>query len=138
MLEKFDSGKRSNAFLSYMLGSYSHYVADSFCFAHNYYVTDLKSHVQYEVLMQDQLYAIPLPVDMKDMVLEKSKKLEHDTALTYMLEESEAYKAKMEDKTDWHEMIKIDLTKAIVNSVALMLQFVYAAQAQAALVPVMQ
>lgn len=135
MLGKFQSGNRSNAFLSYMLGSYSHYVADSFCFAHNYYVTDLKSHLQYEVLLQNEMYATPLPIDIIDTVLDKAKSLKHDTPLEYMLKESSRYKAEMSHKTDWIEMIDIDLTRAITNSVTLMLQFVYAVQAQPVLVP---
>lgn len=135
MLGKFQSGNRSNGFLSYMLGSYSHYVADSFCFAHNYYVVDLKKHVQYELLLQNRMYNTTLPIDIIDVVLEKTDKMEHDTALEYMLEESKNYKAEMQDKTDWKEMIDIDLTMAITNSVALMLQFVYAVQAQPVLVP---
>lgn len=135
MLGRFDRGNRSNAFLSYMLGSYSHYVADSFCFAHNYYVTDLKKHVQYEYLLQDEMVATPLPIDIIDTVIMKSETLRYDTALEYMLKESNDYKALMSEKTDWIEMIGIDLTMAITNSVALMLQFVYAAQAQPALVP---
>ena len=137
MVGKFESGNRSNAFLSYMLGSYSHYVADSFCFAHNFYVVDLKKHVQYEYLLQDEMVATPLPINIIDIVLEKSKILRYDTALEYMLKESNDYKAEMENKTDWMEMISIDLTRAITNSVALMLQFVYAAQAQPVLVPAM-
>ncbi|HHX59719.1 MAG TPA: zinc dependent phospholipase C family protein [Epulopiscium sp.] len=130
MLGKFGGGNRSNSFLSYMLGSYSHYVADSFCYAHNYYVVDLKKHVQYEYLLQDEMAATPLPIDMIDIVLEKSKILKHNTALEYMLKESNDYRAVMDKKTDWEEMISIDLISAITNSVALMLQFVYAAQAQ--------
>lgn len=137
MVGKFESGNRSNAFLSYMLGSYSHYVADSFCFAHNYYVIDLKKHVQYEYLLQDEMVATPLPINIIDIVLEKAKTLRYDTALEYMLKESNDYKAEMENKTDWIEMINIDLTRAITNSVALMLQFVYEAQAQPVLVPAM-
>lgn len=135
MLEKFESGKRSNAFLSYMLGSYSHYVADSFCFAHNYYVTDLKKHVQYEMLLQDEMYSAALPIDAVDMVINKSKFLRHNTALEYMEKEVEKYEELMDGRTDWDEMVKTDLTLAIVNSVALMLQFVEVAVAQPALVP---
>ncbi len=135
MLGKFENGNRSNAFLSYMLGSYSHYVADSFCFAHNFYVTDLKNHVQYEHLLQDEMVAIPLPIDIIEIVLEKYKKLRHNTALEYMLKESDDYKAVMSSKTDWKEMISIDIMRAITNSVALMLQFVYEAQPQPMFVP---
>ena len=135
MLEKFECGSRSNSFLSYMLGSYSHYVADSFCFAHNYYVTDLKKHIQYEALLQEKMYGTGLPIDAVDIVLEKSETLRHRTALEYMEKESAKYKELMKDKTDWGEMIEIDITLAIINSVALMLQFIYVAQAQPMLVP---
>ena len=135
MLAKFESGNRSNAFLSYMLGSYSHYVADSFCFAHNYYVIDLKKHLQYEVLLQNEMTSTPLPINIIDIVLEKQELLQKETALEYMLRESQSYKELMGNKTDWDEMISIDLTRAITNSVALMLQFVYEAQAQPVLVP---
>lgn len=135
MVGKFGSGNRSNGFLSYMLGSYSHYVADSFCFAHNYYVTDLKKHMQYEMLLQDEMLSTGLSIDIIDTVLDKAKTLRYNTALEYMEKESDYYKEVMSDKTDWNEMVDIDLTLAIVNSAALMLQFVYAAQAQPVLVP---
>ena len=135
MLEKFECGTRSHGFLSYMLGSYSHYVADSFCFAHNYYVVDLKKHMQYEMLLQEKMLETGLPIDSVDIVLEKSEALRRSSALEFMERESARYKEMMKDKTDWEEMIEIDLRLAIINSVALMLQFVYATQAQAALVP---
>ncbi len=135
MLAKFESGNRSNAFLSYMLGSYSHYVADSFCYAHNYYVVDLKKHLQYEILLQNEMASTPLPIDIIDIILEKLKTLERDTALEYMLKESHDYKEVMSNKTDWDEMISIDLTQAITNSAAFMLQFAYEAQARPVLVP---
>lgn len=135
ILSKFESGKRSNAFLSYMLGVYSHYVADAFCFAHNNYVVDLKKHMQYEVLMQEIIYSIPLPINMADMAMEQSKSLKHKTALEYMQNENNIYLKLMEDKTDWGEMAAIDLSFAIAHSTTLMLQLVYEVQEQQVLAP---
>ena len=135
ILSKFESGKRSNAFLSYMLGVYSHYVADAFCFAHNNYVVDLKKHMQYEVLMQEIIYSIPLPINMADVAMEKSKSLKHKTALEYMQNENNTYLKLMEDKTDWGEMAAIDLSFAITHSATLMLQLVYEVQEQQVLAP---
>ena len=135
ILDKFESGKRSNAFLSYMLGVYSHYVADAFCFAHNNYVVDLKKHVQYEVLMQEILFSIPLPINLVDMAIENSKSLKHKTVLEYIQNENNQYLKLMEEKTDWGEMAAIDVSYAIIHSTTLMLQLVYEVQAQRIFAP---
>ena len=130
ILNKFGSGKRSNAFLSYMFGVYSHYVADAFCYAHNNYVVDLKSHVQYEVSMQDMLEDIELPSNIMDLIIEKSEFLKHKTALEYMQTENDQYLKMMEDKTDWDEMARIDISFAIMHSTVLMVQLIYEMQEQ--------
>lgn len=135
MLTKFESGNRSKAFLSYMLGSYSHYVADSFCLAHNYYVTDLKKHVQYEALLQEKMYENTLPIDTVEHILSKSKSLNQNTALEYIGKEVSQYKKIISGMTDWDEMIDVDFRMAVINSAVLMLEFIYAAQAQPVLVP---
>jgi len=135
ILNKFESGRRSNAFLSYMLGVYSHYVADAFCFAHNNYVVDLKKHVKYEVLLQDLIYSIPLPIDMVERAMEKSKFLKHKTALEYIKNENNNYQKAMENITDWEEIAKIDLLFAITNCITLMAQFVYEVEEQQVLAP---
>lgn len=137
ILNKFESGKRSNAFLSYMLGVYSHYVADAFCFAHNNYVTDLKKHMQYEILLQGRIDYMPLPINMVDMAREQSKALKHKTALEYIQNENSKYLKLMEGKTDWEEMAAIDLSYSIMYSTTLMLQLVYEVQAQQVLAPAM-
>lgn len=135
ILDKFESGKRSNAFLSYMLGVYSHYVADAFCFAHNNYVVDLKKHVQYEVLMQELVDSIALPIDLVDMAIENSKSLKHKTVFEYIQNENSQYLKLMEDKTDWAEMAAIDVSFAIMHCTTLMLQLVYEVQSQQVLAP---
>ncbi|NLI89026.1 MAG: zinc dependent phospholipase C family protein [Epulopiscium sp.] len=135
MLRKFESGNRSHSFLSYMLGSYSHYVADSFCYAHNYYVSDLKKHVQYELLLQNNMYEITLEIDIIDNVLEKLDCLQDYTAFEFIQNENKEYKRIIEDLTNWEEKIDMDLKLAIINSVVLMLQFIQEAQAQPVLAP---
>lgn len=135
ILSKFESGKRSNAFLSYMLGVYSHYVADAFCFAHNNYVVDLKKHMQYEVLFQNSIDHIPLPLDMVDRAMEKSKFLKHKTVVEYIESENEVYMETIENEKDWLKIAETDLIFAITNSITLMLQLVYEVQGQQVLVP---
>lgn len=135
ILSKFESGKRSNAFLSYMLGVYSHYVADAFCFPHNNYVLDLKKHVKYEVLLQDLIYTIPLPVNIIDVAMEKSKFLRHKTVIEYIENENNAYQKAVENARDWEEIVEIDLLFAITNCITLMAQFVYEAEEQQILAP---
>lgn len=135
MLTKFESGNRSKSFLSYMLGSYSHYVADSFCLAHNYYVTDLKKHIQYEALLQERMYLTTLPIDTIEYVLSQKKSLRQTTAHEYIEKENHKYKRTISDMTDWEEMIDVDLRLAVINSVVLMLEFIYVAQAQPVFAP---
>lgn len=136
ILDKFGSGNRSMAFLSYMLGVFSHYVADAFCFAHNYYVTDLKKHVQYEVLFQELKDTVPLPISLLEDATRKSDTLKHTTVLEYIQNENNQYQRLVKNQEQWIDIMKVDLSFAITNCVTLMLQMVYEVQAQQALVAV--
>lgn len=135
IINKFQNANRSTAFLSYMLGVFSHYIADAFCFAHNYYVIDLKSHVQYEVLLQEIKDSIPLPLDLVDTALDGIDELKHSTVLDYIQSANNEYKNLVKEKSDWAEISKIDLSFAVSHCVTLMLQLVYEVQAQQILAP---
>lgn len=135
ILGKFEGGKRSNAFLSYMLGVYSHYIADAFCFAHNYYVADLKKHMQYEIFLQELISSKPLDADIVGRVMEKTKLLKHKTALEYIKNENNQYFKTVKTMTSWKEIAETDLLFAITNCVILMTQFVYEVEEQRILAP---
>lgn len=111
--------------LSYAAGIMSHYISDTFCYAHNFYNTQLANHRRYEVEMQDYLETLLIQdISLKD-VFESWSFLKKEGIETYFTTRSAAYQKQAQVFTSEKERMIWDIQNSILNTAVWMLEIAY-------------
>lgn len=110
--------------VSYAAGIMSHYISDTFCYAHNFKDLSLRAHRKYEVCMNKQVQTLLKNLEV-GTVFEKWNELRQEGIDTYIYKENENYKAEIANCHTRDERIALDVQKAVMHSAVWMLEIVF-------------
>ncbi|MHC1747765.1 MAG: zinc dependent phospholipase C family protein [Cellulosilyticaceae bacterium] len=111
--------------LSYAAGVMSHYISDTFCYAHNFYNIELTKHLEYEVQMQRTLEEYQaLEVSLGD-VFKNWELLQNKGVSRYVALKNEAYCKEAALIQDPAERMIYDMKNSIIQSAVWMLEIAY-------------
>lgn len=111
-------------FVSYAAGIMSHYISDTFCYAHNFHDLSLREHRKYEVYMHRQVGKLTKKLDMS-MIFEKWHELREKGIDAYIYMENENYKAEIASCHTKDEYMAVDIQKSVLHSAVWMLEIAF-------------
>lgn len=110
--------------VAYSSGIMSHYMSDTFCYAHNMQNISVIQHRKYEVVMQHYSEKHVQKIE-SEKILQKWQELRHKGFEDYLKTENISYHVDMGKCHTLDECIALDLTRAIINSAVWMLEIAY-------------
>lgn len=111
--------------VSYAAGIMSHYISDTFCYAHNFYNTQIGKHRSYEVEMQVYLENMELRDVSLQSIFESWQLLQKEGSEAYLAMKSEAYQKKVTSLLGEKERMLWDIQNSILNTAVWMLEIAY-------------
>lgn len=110
--------------ISYAAGIMSHYISDTFCYAHNFHDLSLRQHRKYEVYMHRHIRDLTQHFDIS-LIFKKWNELRKKGIDAYIYMENESYKAEIANCHTMHERMELDVNKAVLNSAVWMLEIAF-------------
>lgn len=110
--------------ISYAAGIMSHYISDTFCYAHNFRDLSLRQHRKYEVYMHRHIRDLTQHFDIS-LIFKKWNELRKKGIDAYIYMENESYKTEIANCHTMHERMELDVNKAVLNSAVWMLEIAF-------------
>ena len=110
--------------ISYAAGIMSHYISDTFCYAHNFRDLSLRQHRKYEVYMHRHIRDLTQHFDIS-LIFKKWNELRKKGIDAYIYMENESYKTEIANCHTIHERMELDVNKAVLNSAVWMLEIAF-------------
>ncbi len=112
-------GNMGKITLSYLIGTISHYIADTFCYAHNKYIFNLKKHIQYESYLDNYIKS----QKNKDEVVNNIP-LKHTSLFSYIDEKHQNYLSQCYSE-DWDEIAAYDVNYTLEHMLIVSLELLH-------------
>lgn len=107
--------------VSYAGGIMSHYISDTFCYAHNFKDLSLREHRKYEVYMHKHIKELVNHIEAQ-LIFEKWHILREKGIDDYIYIENENYKKEIELCQTIDERVALDIHNAVLNTAVWMLE----------------
>lgn len=107
--------------ISYAAGMMSHYISDTFCYAHNFKSLSLMQHRSYEVYMHQKAKELTHHINMQEL-FKRWELLKQKGVEGYMAFENRDYKKEVSRCKTIEERILLDLYKSIIHTGVWMLE----------------
>lgn len=107
--------------VSYAAGIMSHYISDTFCYAHNFKDLSLREHRRYEVYMHKHIYDMLQNIDT-NIIFKKWHLLNEKGIDDYITLENEDYKMQIKACKDIDERVCLDVHRAVLHTAVWMLE----------------
>lgn len=124
-LKSVEKRRYTKAFLAYAAGVMSHYVSDTCCYAHNYYVVDLASHLQYEITMQNKIEQYEKIEIEKKEIFKQWTLLQEKGVEKYLQEQNEKYLEQVNKLETATQKMEFDVFHSILLSSVWMMEIAY-------------
>jgi hypothetical protein len=111
--------------LSYAAGIMSHYIADTFCYAHNFLNTNLPKHRVYEVKLQEYIEQMDTEILNLQEVFKSWNKLQEMGINAYLQKERTTYEQMAQNIVKEEKQMLLDIQTSILNSAVWMLEIAY-------------
>ncbi|MDA3730629.1 zinc dependent phospholipase C family protein [Niameybacter massiliensis] len=109
--------------MSYAAGMMSHYISDTFCYAHNFKHLTLREHRKYEVYMNKEAKVLRNEMDVRN-IFKRWQILKEKGVEGYIKLENELYKEEVARCRNRHDRVLLDLYEAISHTAVWMLEIV--------------
>lgn len=117
--------KYTSWLLSYAAGVMSHYISDTFCYAHNFYNIEIGKHLEYEVQMQRTLEEYrAIEVNLSD-IFKNWQLLQNKGVSRYVELKNKEYCIQITEISDDAEKMVYDIKNSIMQSAVWMLEIAY-------------
>lgn len=107
--------------VSYAAGIMSHYISDTFCYAHNFKDLSLREHRKYEVYMHKHIRELVNHIDV-EIILKKWYLLKEKGIDKYIYLENETYKKEIKMCQNIDERVALDVHNAVLHTAVWMLE----------------
>lgn len=111
--------------LSYAAGIMSHYISDTFCYAHNFLNVNLAKHRVYEVKLQEYIMEMNTEILTLKEVFKNWNVLQQVGLEHYLETERKTYTDLVQHIKDEEMLMRIDIQRSILNSAVWMMEIAY-------------